>query len=252
MITNYIPKDWKDLQNKVARIMRQSGIKKVKTPQRLQTVRGQVEIDVYAEEDIQHQKLIILCECKYWKSNIPQSVIYSFRTIMHDTGAHVGYIISSKGFQKGAYKASKNSNIELLSWVKFQSIFEKQWFENYFTKEIKIIDPLVSYTEPINTGIFRMVDKMTEIEKKDFFELRKKYEEFAFLCLPYFDGLDMLRRGKMLQLPLNKNLKSSINSVSIPKNILSATSYEDFLKFSKQFGKKGIEQFRELFAKYKN
>jgi len=65
MITNYIPKDWKDLQNKVARIMRHSGIKKVKTPQRLQTVRGQVEIDVYAEEDIQNQKLIILCECKY-------------------------------------------------------------------------------------------------------------------------------------------------------------------------------------------
>ncbi len=250
MITNYFPKNWRDLQKKASKIIHQSGLQ-VTIAKKLRTVRGKVEIDIYVEEHIKHQKLIILCECKHWKTNVPQSVVHSFRTIMQDIGAHIGYIISSKGFQKGAYKAAKNSNIELLSWPEFQLKFEKQWFDNYFTKEISKIDPLVSYTEPVNIGIFRMVDKMTEEEKKKFFLLRDKYGDFAFLCLSFFHGLDILRQGKTLALPLNKNLKNSTNKINIPKSVLSASSYEDFLREGKKIGKKGIKEFRQLFSKYR-
>jgi restriction system protein len=109
MITSETPGDWKELQEDAASILRECGFK-VEVEKKVTTVRGEVEIDVYAEETVKGRKYTILCECKHWASRVPQSVIHSFRTTVADIGANVGYVISTSGFQAGAYAASELTN----------------------------------------------------------------------------------------------------------------------------------------------
>jgi hypothetical protein len=51
----------------------------------------------------------------------------TFRTVMADTGAHRGYIISRAGFQSGAFEATANTNIDLVTFAKLQEIFSDRW-----------------------------------------------------------------------------------------------------------------------------
>ena len=97
MITRNEPETWQQLQEEVARILRECGFA-VEVERTLTTVRGAVEIDVYAEEEIRGRRNVILCECKHWRSRIPQHVIHAFRTVMADMGDNTGYIVASSGF----------------------------------------------------------------------------------------------------------------------------------------------------------
>jgi len=84
---------------------------------------------VYAMDVTRQPRLLILCECKLWKSKVPQNVVRGFRTVMQDSGAHVGYIISSSGFQKGAFESAANTNLHLVTWEEFQQAFYERWFD---------------------------------------------------------------------------------------------------------------------------
>lgn len=97
-IFNDEPKDWVELQDKVAYILGSCGYI-VETPKKIQTARGEVEIDVFA----QSSEELIICECKFWESNVPQNTVFAFRTIAEDIGANKGIIVAKKGFQSGAY-----------------------------------------------------------------------------------------------------------------------------------------------------
>src|SRR5687768_3242495 len=119
MITTEQPSDWKDLQNKVGEILHQCGFS-VEVEKTIQTVRGQIELDVYAEENIKGRRYSIICECKFWKSNIPQNVIHGFRTVINDLGCNAGYIITTSDFQSGSTNATEFTNVELLTWENFQ------------------------------------------------------------------------------------------------------------------------------------
>lgn len=70
MILKTIPSTWQDLQKSVAKILSESGFI-VKINKKIKTARGSVEIDVYAEEQINNRTNILLCECKFWNTNIP-------------------------------------------------------------------------------------------------------------------------------------------------------------------------------------
>ena len=52
-------------------------------------------------------------EAKSWRSNVPKEKILALRSIVDDTGADRGFLISEKGFQSGAWEAAKKSNVEL-------------------------------------------------------------------------------------------------------------------------------------------
>ena len=136
------PKDWLDLQNKVAYILSSCGYI-VEIPKKIRTVRGEVEIDVYASDS----DISIVCECKYWESNIPQNIIFSFRSVVGDIGANKGIVIAKSGFQSGAYENVRNTNIELKTWEDFseqcvdkylktniKNNFKKQIFQSKFKK----------------------------------------------------------------------------------------------------------------------
>jgi restriction system protein len=129
MLTSRIPLDWKALENDVARILNECGFA-VKTESVITTVRGKVEVDVHAQEVVEGRAYTVLCECKHWSSRVPQNVVHGFRTVVADSGAHLGYVISIAGFQSGAIKAAEISNIRLVTWQEFQKEFEHSWIKH--------------------------------------------------------------------------------------------------------------------------
>ena len=86
MITRNDPESWQALQTEVGRILSECGFA-VEVEKRIQSARGAVELDVYAEETVRGRKYAIACECKYWKSRIPQTVVHGFRTVVQEIGS---------------------------------------------------------------------------------------------------------------------------------------------------------------------
>jgi Restriction endonuclease len=116
------PTDWKNLQYLVASIFREIGCETF-TEKEINTLRGKVEVDVYAKDNQSTPESLYICECKFWSYPVPKNVVHAFRTVITDSGANHGYIISKKGFQSGAHDAALNSNITLRTWNEFQEEF---------------------------------------------------------------------------------------------------------------------------------
>jgi predicted helicase len=106
------PQDWKNLQNLTAQLFSEVGCN-VTVGQRLRLVRGEKEIDVAVDDPQTAPASKYLCECKFWNKAIPQEVIHGFRTVVADSGAHRGFIISMAGFQAGAHEAVQNTGRRL-------------------------------------------------------------------------------------------------------------------------------------------
>jgi restriction system protein len=71
------PSDWKELQKFTATILSECGFD-AEIEKEIETVRGKVEVDVYAERKAAFESKTI-CECKYWQSPVPQTVVHAFR-----------------------------------------------------------------------------------------------------------------------------------------------------------------------------
>ena len=119
------PDNWVDLQNKVAHILSVCGYE-VETPKTIKTLRGTVEVDVFAKSS----DIIIVCECKHWESNVPQSVVMSFRTVVDEIGANKGIIVAKKGFQSGAYEFVNNTIVILKSWEEFLDTYKDMYVKS--------------------------------------------------------------------------------------------------------------------------
>lgn len=120
------PSDWKELQDMVGQLFEEMGCE-VEVGKQVLNVRGTKEIDVYVSDPAIAPGGVYLCECKYWKRSVPQEIVHSFRTVMSDTGAHRGFIISMAGFQSGAREAATNTNIDLVTFAELQAIFADRW-----------------------------------------------------------------------------------------------------------------------------
>jgi hypothetical protein len=119
------PETWQDLEIMVRQAFDEMGYDSYrKYPAR--TVRGTVEIDVFAKKITSPIPSIVLCECKHWNMPVSQNVIHGFRTVCSDIGAHYGLIISKNGFQSGAGESRESTNIHLMSFEEFQTTF-REW-----------------------------------------------------------------------------------------------------------------------------
>jgi len=244
MITSEEPKNWQDLQNEVARILEECGFS-VEVEKVLETARGQVEIDIYAEEIIKRRKYVIVCECKHWRNRVPQNVIHGFRTVLADIGANVGYIVSMAGFQSGAFKASELTNVELVTWNEFQEAFEETWYDKYLVNQVvERLDPILTYAEPL---LPRWFDKLPEEDKEEYIALKEKYDEFGWLIMAFTPYVRPLRETQRPTLPISERLadKPGLKD-KIPENIASAIGYREFLEFASEYGGKAISEFRAL------
>jgi len=123
--------DWQHLQQRVARILHESGFE-AETPKVLQTVRSRVEVDVYAVDPASNPASVYLCECKLWSRHVPQAEVLAFRSVVGDVGAHHGLFISARGFQPGAYEVVWGTNVTLMNWPEFEDLFRERWCRNYW------------------------------------------------------------------------------------------------------------------------
>ncbi len=224
MITSHEPTDWRDLQHEVARILRECGFA-VEVEKTIQTVRSQLEVNVPCEEIVKDRKQTILCECKHSKSPVPQEKIHSFRSVVADSGAHLGYIISSNGFQSGSFAAADLTNLRLLTWQEFQNEFEPTWIAKYYRPLLgENLNQLVMYTAPLLPSVaLRMEDE----QQAAFAAVAIRHEEFGLLALDLSAEED---DELPLALPLRQQLKSvEGESDNIPASVLDARSYREFL-----------------------
>ncbi|NLG19612.1 MAG: restriction endonuclease [Fibrobacter sp.] len=249
MITGVFPSSWQDLQQKVANILLESGFT-VEVEKALETARGKVEIDVYAEEEVNGRKYSIACECKHWKSNVPQSVIHGFRTVISDLGINIGYVITTSDFQSGAIDAANYTNVKLLEWNAFQSLFLKSWFAHFFVPKItKELHPLFTYIEPLYP---RWCDEMSDIDQELFHDLRAKYGAFGWVMLSFSTYARMLDKNPILPtLPLRSRFFVDNEKIGrIPVEIMNEVNYLEFMVKSITYARNAITQFRVLRDKY--
>lgn len=248
MISRNVPNSWQELQNEVGRILQECGFD-VEVEKKTPAVRGAVELDVYAEETVRGRKYAIVCECKYWKTRIPQNVVHGFRTVVQDIGANIGYIISMEGFQSGAISASDLTNLRLVTWHEFQDIFEESWFEEFFTMQIdERLGGLMTYAEFILPAWYV---KMSEEDRATYSSLKEKYDLFAWLM----QSLGPYTRRELKQpippLPLRAQRSVEPYLSGIPDHILDETGYRELLESSLDYGEAALAEFRVLRDKYK-
>jgi hypothetical protein len=165
MIYSTDPSDWRDLQDKVATIIRVCGCD-ADVERTIETVRGKVDVDVHAVDLSSSPRLTYLCECKYWSTAVPKGVVHGFRTVVSDYGAYVGFLVSRNGFQSGAYEAAHNSNVRLLNWFEFQEVFVDRWKEGRYAALRQVFEVLFEYYDilsaPIGNAVSGNSDRINE------------------------------------------------------------------------------------------
>ncbi len=248
MIIKVKPKDWRELQVKVGEILSESNFK-VEIEKKIKSVRSEIEIDVFAEEIIDDRTYTILCECKMWKSNIPQLYVHGLRTVVHDIGANKGYIISSSKFQKGSVDSTGYTNIELLTWNEFQKKFFKSWYINFFSKRLNSI-----IKSDYDSLAIQLFDDYTKIDKCKFSQLIKKYNGLKEVKehFPFFYSNIITEEFKDIEekLPLRNKIKleewEDIESLGLTDEILDEVHYSDFLILISDFAKPVYQELDKL------
>jgi restriction system protein len=226
MISSVFPTDWKDLQFQVARVLEECGMA-VSVEQLIHTPRGDVVIDVYAEESIAGRRNLIIAECKHWASRVPQSVIHAFRTVIIEAGANQGYVISRAGFQSGAVRAISQTNLELLTWLEFQDAFEPIWLERHFRACVReAFERNDRGSHAATTGRRRALSELEQDQNEERLqEILIKYRAFYEIMLRH-----LLGSKSPPTLPIRESLGSEwLFDGTMPAAILDATGYREFL-----------------------
>jgi restriction system protein len=240
MITERQPEAWRELQNEVARILTECGMQS-EVEKTVTLARGAAEIDVVAVETNQGRSNTIFCECKFWKSSIPQTVIHAFRTTVADGGANVGYVITSSAFQRGAVSAADLTNLRLVTWQQFQAEFESTWIERHLRPEVtRRLDELMELVEPLVPNAFV---RLSEPAKAKYLELRGKYYDLGAIAMLFTSYMAFLEPS-LPELPLRDRWKPSSNTARIPSGLLDATAYRDFLDILLPFGEEAAAQLK--------
>ncbi len=182
MLTERSPKDWRELQSEVARILTECGMQ-AELEKTATLARGKAEIDVIAVETVNGRTSTIFCECKLWKSSVPKSVIHGFRTVVEEGGANVGYVITSSNFQRGALAAADLTNLRLVTWPEFQAEFEGTWIENHLRHEVTSrLGELIELVAPLPPQAF---NALSGPAKEKYLELREKHWELGAIAMMF-------------------------------------------------------------------
>jgi hypothetical protein len=186
MIDDPYPRDWKELQAGVCRLFNDIGLTAV-TEKQLTTPRGVVEVDVYAVDEASVDRIQYIVECKNWKEAIPKTVVHAFITVMHETGANLGFIVSQKGLQSGAVAYTDSTNIVGLTYLELQQRYMRAWWERYFCLNLgDAADVLMDYVEPFNGTRSEKLEKMTDEEVGRYHDLVRKHGDLG-MTLSFFN-----------------------------------------------------------------
>jgi len=236
------PIDWHDLQQKVANILSVCGCES-DVEYTIETVRGKVDVDVYAIDQTTSPKLTYLCECKYWSSSVPKAVVHSFRTVVSDYGAHVGFLISRNGFQSGAYEAAQNSNIRLLNWFEFQNIFLERWKEGRYSMLKQKFEDLFEFYDYLSASIGNAISGNSE-RMDEYGTLLKKFSQQAD-ANPWNRMMDQKRFPPSLP-----HHTVEINADGTTKELVFS-DYSSLFDWHEQRTRLGLEEFASFVQRYR-
>lgn len=251
MIDDPLPENWQDLQTGVQRIFRNVGLL-AEVEVDLETPRGSVNVDVLATDVRSVDKIRYIVECKNWSSSIPQTVVHSFTTVMHETGANIGFIISKHGIQQGAKQYTQNTNIIGMTYLEFQQRYFEAWWYRYFCPRIgDAADEPLQYVEPINSKRDREYAKLSLQAQEKFDQLRQE-KGVSVMVLSMFNYKFMskaLNTGNLLEVPKNlDDFKTRVLSQICPHIELYCDTYRELLKIILEYLSDTKAEFDTIFG----
>lgn len=181
MIEDPNPKDWRELQAGVCRLLTEIGLT-AETEKTLTTPRGEVEVDVYAIDQASVDKIKYIVECKNWSAAIPQAVVHAFTTVMSETGANIGFIVSQKGLQSGAERYTNSTNIIGMTYHELQQRYFDIWWERYFCRQVgDRADEMMDFVEPYNPRRDELVAELSPENAERFNGLQRCFGTFCMV-----------------------------------------------------------------------
>jgi len=241
LITSIQPEGGAALEEVVAAILVECGMKVDRRIQ-LTLPRGNVEVDVLASENVDGIITRVICECKNWGTNIPQNVVHGFRTVIQESGAHRGYIISRRGFQSGATEAARSTNIELTTFEEFQTTFFDKWFSNRIWQIERSVGSLNSYYEPFGGPPLSSFKTQAERDKYD-----EAFTKYAFAGHALWQFSPYLMQTSFARLPVIPFDFSEIerNGLTAPQDLKTIATYREFLNLLEKYCETGLRELRE-------
>ena len=203
---------WYEFQEEIKSYFKNLGCQ-AETNVRVEGVRTSHDIDVLVQTKFLGHNLKWLVEAKKWNKRVSKLHVLALRQIVVDVGADKGFIISEKGFQKGAFEATKSANILLLSFIELQNLTN-------FTIQNAILD---NYLDRVNLIVCRYFAHSKKIRQK--YELKSGIENIGYFSvyILIIRIVQAIKAGKINEYP--------IDGTSLMKE---------------QFGEKLIEDFNQL------
>ena len=239
------PADWKGLQTQVARILSECGLN-AEFNKPVTLVRGTVNVDVYAVDSNNIPPGVYVCERKNWGSNVPKEQVHAFRSVVADSGANHGFMISSHGFQSGAYEAARLSNIQLLTWDEFDVAWQKRWIEKCLKQRFRdASDKISDYLDPIGSrALGRRMDRLSAKDREEFVKLHFDAETSAVPDIAVTYGGLMDFASYKLTLPFQVR-----DPNHFPEDILTTESLREFCDMVCDAAEKLYHRFEEILSR---
>ncbi len=230
------PDSWQDLQTKVGQLFAELGCH-VSVGVTVELVRGKKEIDVLVIDSASQPVSTYAVECKHWRASVPQEVAHSFRAVAADLGVHHAFVVSTNGFQSGAYEAVKHTNIHLVSFVELQQIFVDRWLVAMAQRYMPIADALFPYWDP--SGGRMPTGEWGDHQQQKLRLLIRAYEPIVDL------GPSMEFDGYRMKLPIViPVLDDNLEEVSM-FTISSCRMFYDFIQNNSAIA---MQRFRRLYG----
>jgi restriction system protein len=241
------PASWRALEARIAQLLGECGYD-VEVQKSVPLARGDVNVDVWAD-DHRSPPNVIAVECKHWKTAATKNVVHAFRSVVADSGANTGIIVSTAGFQSGAVDAAAYSNVRLATWAEFQEIFVERWYKAYMAPRLrKEAGRLIEYTEPINSRVSRNAYALDDERYKQFMRLREKYFGLAMAFLPTYMEIPGRSAGSTRpELPLRERMTTGEVGY-IPTPVLDALQLRPFLEAVTEAYRVAITEFDQVFG----
>lgn len=251
MIETNEPQSWEELENNAAQILREVGFQ-VEQRKEVQLVRGTANVDIVFIDTGAAPPITTFVECKHWRTAVTKKEVQAFRTIVQDAGAHRGLLLSSCGFQSGAFEAAASSNVRLINWTEFEDIYEDRWTDNYFRPLLRpAFEPMVDLTEPLSSTLCRKLGDLSVEECRPVIKVAEQLAGFAFFGLRLYvdwrENFPGFSSGKV-RLPLRRSLPASAQH-EMPPTLLDITAARQFGVEMVRLANAGVDQIKQALQK---
>lgn len=146
------PKQWYDFQEQIAEHFRTLGVS-AKTNVSIEGIRTIHDVDVLVSTKFLGSNITWIVEAKSWRSNVPKEKVLALRSIVDDTGADRGFLISEKGFQSGAWEAAYKTNVELVKFsdlkIRTRKIIQLEMLQSYEHRAELLMERYFSHSKSI-------------------------------------------------------------------------------------------------------